>query len=1630
MSEENINLLKENENFNNIEEAKSLFMQNLNSKFEFIDKSLNFVINNFPKDESQMKISLNYINLFYEKNKLFFDKLCLMKEKIDLFIKNNNIFIKVNDNEKKDIIDNINNENNNLLNFNSFSKLKEFFNYYCEYIKEIGNIFIEYSDNILNEINNNEKDFDKNFENKVNNFDKQKNIIDNYSIDNREKEEMKINIQNNKFNEDDDTNKDINNIENFEEKKPIENIDKGNNENCSENNKETNNNNDINFNKINIDNKNNIEKQKEEENINIIEKNPEEKIKIEEKKEKEENTNLVIEKEEENIICNNENFNDHIDNNINSKENNSEEIKENKNKEEKNEEKKDENILENKEELENSINIKGDNIEKKDMNGNEEEEKLYINSLEEEIMENKIVNKEKYEQISILNNESKAELENDGGVGEEKNVENEIENTKIIKNNNILDIKDNQDKTKENTYLIIGQEIFDKEKIKISKDKENIKNNIKKLSEEIICSILKTEIVEQKIIFKFYIKNIEKNILDSLIDEIIKEKFKEKEKNKQDKYLEKKEEENNNIIEEKEKEEKQEKYTEEKNTEEKNIEEKDKEKKEDKDKEEKDKEKKEMKIEENIENKISVKENEIQKEIKDIIEDNTDKNDKIISEINYNNEITQKIEEQMKNRENKESEEIKKENLNNSFLENNVPNIDSLLGDITEEEENANTNEKSIKNSEIIKKEDDKNKIDENNKGTSKEEENKEKTEKEKKDEKKILDDGIKDIMDLLIDNVINNKSNQNDIKNIKNEEKGIIKTTEEELNNEIKIEVDKIENDKSNNHEKISVDLNNLNIINHEQNIKNVINTPEKENKINESKTENNNIINNDNNINIDEIDKINNNENKSESKENENNNKDDEFDFDLDEEMDIDLIIKKKSISEVNINKQKEKEREKEDLTLKNISLSESITKKQKEKDKIYDTINKETMIINKGKNEKDLIIKSSTFSKQNKVINNLNISEKNNNIIIKNEPKLTLPLLPSIKDKEIYIESAIKKMFSQSVILQDEIKTLKDILFKNESIKHFFTFFIKCLLKRINKKTKFLSCFENFKTLSNIIQNICIKENRAYIFDSIMEMSQYIKFENYYLYQFIRNRINHFKNNEFWKALINNLLLNSLNDRVKYIIKREKQKNERASMTERGQKKSPFWKDFFLNVFKDNDEEEFINQKEYENSSDFMIVSLNYSKNINDYQKLNNELKKELDIYCKKCLEKILYKTIKNMSYFGFNNNNIKIIILDFCARFEFSNESKEYFINLIDCYELHNYKLLKRNISLREKNNKINIKSYIILLSNIFIFLPIKERIKLFLLNKQFNIKNALKKEVFIKLLRQKNLTLSNRLIIWEEILNISKLKLKYNYQEIKKSTFKRLSSGELQKGTRPYNNNETITKDVKRTVFLVDKEDNQNKLSNILRCLNLLNPSIGYYQGISYIAAFFSQMLDFNEEKTFFYMLSLETQTEYKNLFLNNLELLNDNFKIFDKIIEVGLPDVSLHLNKLRVTSDFFVPSWFLTIFMCISPLFDKKDISQFCLLVFEKFILDGWESVFIAGFTALKYCYRDLLKINETMIYTYLTNDFAELDIFKNYLFDMAENDFINNSEFINNTLISLVNNICCYEKKNKDEED
>ena len=122
MSNKNENCDKEYENLNIQNEDYIIFTNDLLSKYDFLKKSLNYIIENFPKEDKYDENSISLSNLFVINNIFFYNKLLSIKEKLDL-CKEINGFAMNN---------NIENKKENILNS---EKIKEIFNNY--YIQKI-----------------------------------------------------------------------------------------------------------------------------------------------------------------------------------------------------------------------------------------------------------------------------------------------------------------------------------------------------------------------------------------------------------------------------------------------------------------------------------------------------------------------------------------------------------------------------------------------------------------------------------------------------------------------------------------------------------------------------------------------------------------------------------------------------------------------------------------------------------------------------------------------------------------------------------------------------------------------------------------------------------------------------------------------------------------------------------------------------------------------------------------------------------------------------------------------------------------------------------------------------------------------------------------------------------------------------------------------------------------------------------------------------------------------------------------------------------------------------------------------------------------------------------------------------
>ena len=153
------------------------------------------------------------------------------------------------------------------------------------------------------------------------------------------------------------------------------------------------------------------------------------------------------------------------------------------------------------------------------------------------------------------------------------------------------------------------------------------------------------------------------------------------------------------------------------------------------------------------------------------------------------------------------------------------------------------------------------------------------------------------------------------------------------------------------------------------------------------------------------------------------------------------------------------------------------------------------------------------------------------------------------------------------------------------------------------------------------------------------------------------------------------------------------------------------------------------------------------------------------------------------------------------------------------------------------------------------------------------------------------------------------------------------------------------------------------------------------PSLNYCQGMNQIASFLLDVCDNNEEESFFVFLCILLDSDYSNLFKNDLEKLNLLFYQFERILSNTIPEVYTCLISNKVTPSFFVSPWFITIFT--DAFVDKEEINnkKIVMKIFDLFILGGWKAIIKIGLSLLKYNEIRIVNTPSEELLNYLTNE-------------------------------------------------
>ena len=609
--------------------------------------------------------------------------------------------------------------------------------------------------------------------------------------------------------------------------------------------------------------------------------------------------------------------------------------------------------------------------------------------------------------------------------------------------------------------------------------------------------------------------------------------------------------------------------------------------------------------------------------------------------------------------------------------------------------------------------------------------------------------------------------------------------------------------------------------------------------------------------------------------------------------------------------------------------------------------------------------------------------------------------------------FLEKFIELIFSKKKIEKKYLKAF-EFLIKDEE---FYSLFFDKLMKNKNNKEFFIiKNKNNFLILSNnifkqLIYNYKNKEEINLLFDKLINFSEqtFLNENNHsknkvYLCALISNNFLRFKDLNFWRKLLEINLGRKLEEHIEHLnkINLTEKKNENNNNSNENKNK-------FFNIFFKKKKEQTTTIK-----SNSLIEEIGMNKFIRNYNKIiDSEKKIILDNFCIKEFYLILENFIIHLNNFNNSKGNIIQFILELCNKFKIKKEKINYFVVFASVWEFSIKKFLPNDKKIKVKLNEkiieikqkkfdlINIKyplylnvknertkfeqiNFILIESSKF--LNLNDLMKIFLLNK--NVYSKIKNKIYKIYLNRKNISFNERLKIWNNILNINKIKKEFNYEIIKEEI--KIPENLLKINKK---NLEIVNLDLKRTYFEIDEEKNRNILNNIITSMIYSYENLNYFQGLHMLTNFIFQILG-NEKETFYLLMGIVKNTEFTKIFLKDLNELKILFKIFERLINIFIPEIYTFLKLNNVKVEFFCAPWFVTLFSNSCQKVDNKNLPLIVLKILDNFFIKGWRVIINVGLILLKMNEEKIFGLNYENILQFLINNILKTEFFENSFVD------------------------------------
>eukprot|EP01102_Stenamoeba_stenopodia_P022939 TRINITY_DN9749_c0_g1_i1.p1 TRINITY_DN9749_c0_g1~~TRINITY_DN9749_c0_g1_i1.p1 ORF type:complete len:426 (+),score=76.12 TRINITY_DN9749_c0_g1_i1:330-1607(+) len=160
---------------------------------------------------------------------------------------------------------------------------------------------------------------------------------------------------------------------------------------------------------------------------------------------------------------------------------------------------------------------------------------------------------------------------------------------------------------------------------------------------------------------------------------------------------------------------------------------------------------------------------------------------------------------------------------------------------------------------------------------------------------------------------------------------------------------------------------------------------------------------------------------------------------------------------------------------------------------------------------------------------------------------------------------------------------------------------------------------------------------------------------------------------------------------------------------------------------------------------------------------------------------------------------------------------------------------------------------------------------------------------------------------------------------------------------------------------KHVFFQAKKGMGQTSLLNCLKAFSVYDPSVGYCQGMGFIAAVL--LLYMTEEDAFWLLGRLCSDYNMKGLFEPGFPLLHKCFQVLEQLMELFLPRLAAHFANESIVTSTYATSWFSTLFTY------TLDFSL-VLRIWDMVLAEGLRTVYRIALGLLKLLQPELLKLS------------------------------------------------------------